>query len=225
MAPVPAPGCSRRPGSKSRQSRTLPATPSVDAALAWLALIQGDVVAAGAWLQRSGLRVNQDLDPIREREYLTGVRVLLRLGRLEEAGQWLAKLLPLAEGQGRIGSMIEIFLLQAEARQAAGAGAEAVARLAHALALAEPEGYIRLFVDEGAAIAQLLGQMRRRPPEEPPGASAYHEQLLALLGGAPDAPVPLASEARAGVDKGLLGEPLSEREREILRLIVAGYSN
>jgi LuxR family maltose regulon positive regulatory protein len=98
-------------------------------------------------------------------------------------------------------------------------------RLSRALSLAEPEGYIRLFVDEGAPLAHVLVQMRRRPPGDQPGSTGYREHLLALLGGAHDEDVSHSAGTVAGSGMYPLGEPLSERELEVLRLIVAGYSN
>src|SRR6266699_6312462 len=144
--------------SQSRGAR------EVDAAQAWLSLMQGDETAALGWVQRCGLSVELDLNHLREREYLTLVRVLITQRRLDEAKQWLASLLQLAEAQGRTGSVIEILMLQAEALHASGEMNQAMERLSRALSLAEPEGYIRLFVDEGAPMAQLLVQMRPRPP-------------------------------------------------------------
>src|SRR5436305_9032234 len=152
--------------------------------------MQGDEAAVLRWLQRCGLSLEREVSHLREREYLTLVRVLITQGRLDEAKQWLAKLLHLAEAQGRTGSVIEILMLQAEALQASGEVKQAVERLSQALALAEPEGYIRLFVDEGAPIAQLLVQLRHRPDQ--PGSTDYRENLLAELARAryKDAPHP-----------------------------------
>jgi len=194
-------------------------TKEVEAVQAWLFLMQGDEAATLRWVQRCGLSVDQDLNHLREREYLTLVRVLITQRRLDEAVKWLANLLQLAEAQGRTGSVIEILMLQAEALHASGEVNQAMERLSRALSLAEAEGYIRLFVDEGAPIAHLLVQIRRRPP----GSAHYREQLLALLGTAHDENVSHSAVAGSGMYP--LGEPLSERELEVLRLIVAGYSN
>ncbi|HCF85709.1 MAG TPA: helix-turn-helix transcriptional regulator, partial [Ktedonobacter sp.] len=168
------------------QHRSLPRDTQVEAAQAWLFLMQGDETAALGWVQRRGLSIDQELNHVREREYLTLVRVLITQRRLDEAKQWLANLLQLAEAQGRTGSVIEILMLQAEALHASGEMNQAIERLSRALSLAEPEGYIRLFVDEGAPIAHLLVQMRRRPPGDQPGSTHYREHLLALLGRAHD---------------------------------------
>src|SRR5439155_10047850 len=123
---------------------------------------------------------------LREREYLTLVRILIAQHKLDEAVQWLGNLLQLAEAQGRTGSVIELLMLQAEALHASGEMKQAMERLSRSLSLAELEGYIRLFVDEGAPIAHLLVQMPRRPPGDQPGSTHYREHLLALLGGAHD---------------------------------------
>jgi LuxR family maltose regulon positive regulatory protein len=97
--------------------------------------------------------------------------------------------------------------------------------LSRALSLAEPEGYIRLFVDEGASIANLLVQMRLRPPGDHAVSTHYREQLLALMGNTHNEDVPDAAGVVSGSRMDSLVEPLSERELEVLRLIVAGCSN
>lgn len=200
-------------------------TQEVEAYQAWLFLMRGDEAAVLNWLQRCGLSLDQELHHVREREYLTLVRVLIRQHRLNEAKQWLTNLLQLAEVQGRTGSVIEILMLQAEALHASGEVHQAMERLSRALSLAEPEGYIRLFVDEGAPLAHVLVQMRLRPPGNQSASTHYREHLLALLGGAPDEDVSHSAGTVAGPEMYPLSEPLSERELEVLRLIIAGCSN
>jgi LuxR family transcriptional regulator, maltose regulon positive regulatory protein len=190
-----------------------------------LSLQQGDLALASRWAQECQLRVDDELSPPREIEYLTLVRVLITQRRLDEAVNWLAKLLQQAEAQGRTGSLIEILMLQAEALHASSETNQAMERLSQALSLAEPEGYIRLFVDEGVPMAHLLSQMRTRRGTNLPGSTGYREQLLALLGRAHDENVSHSAAAVPGSGMYPLGEPLSERELEVLRLIVAGCSN
>jgi LuxR family maltose regulon positive regulatory protein len=197
----------------------------VEAFWAWLSLIQGDEIAASRWLQSCGLSLDREVSHLREREYLTLVRVLISQGRLDEARQWLANLLQLAEAQERTGSVIEVLMLQAEALGASGEVNQGVERLSRALALAEPEGYTRLFVDEGEPVAHLLEQMRRHTPPGRPGSTRYREHLLALLGRPHDEEVPHSAVVVPESGTYLFGEPLSERELEVLRLIAAGYSN
>jgi LuxR family maltose regulon positive regulatory protein len=95
--------------------------------------------------------------------------------------------------------------------------------LSRALSLAEPEGYIRLFIDEGSPMAQLLVQLHVRRRSDQPGSIGYRQKLLALLGRAHDEGLSHPAVAVPGTPS--LSEPLSERELEVLRLIVAGCSN
>src|SRR5947209_3828823 len=92
----------------------------LEAIWVWLYLMQGDEAAVLRWLQHCDLSLDREVSHLREREYLTLVRVLITQGRLDDAKQWLANLLQLAEVQGRTGSMIELFMLQAEALHASG---------------------------------------------------------------------------------------------------------
>ena len=196
-----------------------------EASWAWLSLLQGDEAAVLRWLQHCGLSIDRPVSHLHEREYLTLVRVLIAQHRLDEAKQWLANLLHLAKAQGRKGSVIELLMLQAEALQASGEVKAAIERLSQALFLAEPEGYIRLFVDEGVPIAHLLVQMQRRPPGDQSGSPHYREHLLLLLGGAQNEDVSHEAFAISGPGTYPLDEPLSERELEVLQLIVEGCSN
>jgi LuxR family transcriptional regulator, maltose regulon positive regulatory protein len=197
----------------------------VEAAQAWLFLMQGDEAAVLGWVQRCGLRIDQDLNHLREREYLTLVRVLIAQHRLDEAVKWLANLLQLAEAQGRTGSVIEILMLQAEALHASGEVKQAIERLSQALSRAEPESYIRLFVDEGIPMARLLVQLHARRKSDQPGSLGYREKLLALLGKTHVEGLPHLATVVPGIGTYPLSEPLSEREMEVLRLIGAGCSN
>jgi LuxR family maltose regulon positive regulatory protein len=119
----------------------------------------------------------------------------------------LERLLAAAEAHGRLGSAIEILTLLALARQGHKETERALAALTQALALAEPEGYVRTFVDKGRPVGDLLRQVTA-----PAVAPSYLSKLLAAFGSP-------ASAAQS------LVEPLSERELEVLRWIAAGLSN
>ena len=123
---------------------------------------------------------------------------------MPEAVAFLECLLGAAEEGERTGSMIEILLLQALARQGQGDVSGALAPLERALALAEPEGYVRLIVDEGPPVVALLEQAHKRGIS--PG---YARHLLAAAG---------KSEDRMPVRQGPV-DALSERELEVLRLL------
>ena len=190
-----------------------------------LALAQGNLTLAARWVQERQLGVDDELSSPRDIEYLTLARLLITQHRPDEAQPLLARLLLLAESERRMGNALEILVLQVVAQYACGDEAGAMERLSQALSLAEPEGYIRLFVDEGVPMAHLLVQMRSRAPGDQPCSMHYREQLLAELGKAPDKDVPNSAIAAPGSRMYPLSEPLSERELEVLRLIVAGCSN
>jgi LuxR family transcriptional regulator, maltose regulon positive regulatory protein len=219
------------------------------AARANLALRQGDLPLAAEWAATSGLQPGDDLYT-HAPAYLTLVRVWIAQGRDARAGQFLADALHLldrlhgaAEADRRMGDMVEILVLRALALQAQGVLPAAFTMLAGALSLAEPEGYVRIFVDEGAPMAALLAQsVALRQAQEPRRAQhdpirTYTERLLAAF---PDGD----KETRRQGDKQIehlgdhsvslsptlpvsssLVEPLSERELEVLRLIALGHSN
>ena len=185
--------------------------------------------AAGRWLRDSGLLDDGlGLDPLgekltvihrRELPYLVAVRVLLAEGETGAALELLAGLAGMAERSGRVRSSIEILVLEALARETQGEGEKALAALRRALALAEPEGFVRIFVDEGPDLAGLIERAA-------PGATSpdYARRLAEAFGtgrvsAAPVHPPPLLETVEA------LAEPLSDREVEVLRLIATGLSN
>ena len=171
----------------------------------WLA--QGDLAAAARWARESGLGVDSELPYPREFEQITLAWLLLARGEPVQAARLLESLLCAAEAQGRLGSAIEISALLALARQAQGETEAALAALGRSLSLAEPEGYVRTFVDKGRPLAGLLRRLAAST-----AASGYAGDLLAAIG----TPVPAAQP---------LVEPLSERELDVLRGIAAGLSN
>src|SRR5215218_8276698 len=88
-------------------------------------------------------------------------RVLLGEGRIDEALDSLGQLLEDAVSEGRMAHAIELLALLALASERRGATEEALGHLERALALAEPEGFVRLFVDEGPPMAALLARLIR----------------------------------------------------------------
>jgi LuxR family maltose regulon positive regulatory protein len=173
-------------------------------------LTQGRVADALGWVREQGISGEDDLSYLREFEHITLARVLLARGSTDETLRLLERLLPAAEAGGRIASVIEILLLQALGHEAQEDVPAALGPLERALTLAEPAGYVRIFVDEGPPMARLLGEARRHGllPE-------YTRKLLTAFG--QQAPSELDAPAIAG--------PLSERELEVLQLIAEGLSN
>ena len=157
-------------------------------------------------------------------DFIVFARILIAQRRLDEANALLERLLELANEGGRTTRSIEILNLQALALQGKRDIDLALSKLEQALTLGEPEGFIRIFVDEGPPMARLLHEALSRDI-----ASGYVTQLLAAFGTTDDRP---QTEDRELSPSSLVlrapsafVEPLSEREVEVLQLIAEGLSN
>jgi len=205
----------------SRQRGFAPRLVAQGAAVrAQMELAQGDLLAAIHWADTSGLSVNDELSYLREQEYLTLVRVRIAQGRVQPDGPFLSEALVLlerlredAEAKLRMRSVLEILLLRALALQAQGDRTGTLIALRRALILAEPEGYMRLFLDEGAPMAALLRQAYTHKI-----APTYVATLLQA------GSEPLATSLPLQRTSPLI-EPLTGREREVLGLLMDGASN
>lgn len=186
----------------------------------WLA--QGRLAEARAWTDRQGLSVDDPLSYALEFHHITLARVLIAQHERERTerftgvtGGFLNRLLEAAEAGGRMAAVIEILMLQALALATDGDRAGALVPLGQALALAEPEGYVRIFVDEGPPMRDLL-----RHAVAAGIGGAYSHRLLAACDGPQQLVATAAHPATGG-----LAEPLTAREVEILRLVAAGMQN
>ena len=179
---------------------------------------QGELDPAQRWAEDRGLHqyIHAPLQEkagdsydlrLRKYELLVLARLLMAQGRPSEARALLQPLVPVAERRRRPGMLIEIHALQALASQALGDLDQAMAALERALALAEAEGYVRVFADEGAPMAALLREAAKR------GITVAHVRSVQSALGAGEEAAPSAAEAAA------LPEPLSARELEVLRLL------
>ena len=189
-----------------------------------LLLAQGQFAAAARWVSERGLAAGDEPDYAHERESLVLARLLIAGQTSDQALPLLERLHHLAAVQGRVGSRIEVRVLQALALAAGDEEADALDALAEALALACPEGYVRVFVDEGAPIADLLGKLIAATGADPTLAAGvppgYLRQLVEAIGQEP-VPVPMAGRGAATAAQGLI-EPLSARELEVLELLATG---
>jgi LuxR family transcriptional regulator, maltose regulon positive regulatory protein len=200
----------------------------------WVA--QGRLGQALGWAREQGLSAENELSYLHEFDYITLARVRLAQYQsgcadrsiLEVMGL-LERLLKAAEEGGRTGSVIEILILQAIAYHAQGDLPAALLSLQHALALAEPEGYVRMFLDEGSSMLQLLREASEREIMPWQGLPNYTDKLLAAFEAKkqnneykPDLTPALPEGHRDGEP---LIEPLSQRELKILQLIAQGLSN
>jgi LuxR family maltose regulon positive regulatory protein len=164
-----------------------------------------------AWADGRGLSVDDDLDYLHEFAHLTLARALVARfaadgdeRSISGAMRLLARLLRAADEGGRLGSVLDALVIQAVGEQARGDTTAALAALRHGLALAEPHGHVRIFLDESLPLAPLLRVTAaegspdghaRRPPGTPGGVG----------------------EGRS-VPGGLIN-PLSVRELDVLRLL------
>src|SRR5215471_4489022 len=198
---------------------------AVPAQRARLLLAQGNVAAAIRWAQQSGLSPQDEHGYPHEQEYLVLARVLLAQGRPGEALALLDRLLSQAAGQDRMGSVIEIQALRVLALAAGGDEPGAVNTLAEALILAFPQGYIRVFADEGAPMRALLGRVaaRRTGQSSVGGIPLRHlARLMQSFDGKSDVPGP-GPDAAARVPGPV--DPLTARELEVLAMLAAGTPN
>jgi LuxR family maltose regulon positive regulatory protein len=197
----------------------------VPAQRARLLLAQGDVTAASQWAKAAGLSPEDEPDYPREQAYLLLARVLLAQDRPGPAVTLLQRLLATAASQGRIGSVIEIQALRALALAARGDPAGALSALAEGVTLACPQGYIRVFADEGAPMRALLTRLSAaRKDQRAPARDIDPDYLAALLRADGQAGAAPPSKRPAAALPGL-AEPLTDREAEVLRLLAAGKSN
>jgi LuxR family maltose regulon positive regulatory protein len=175
---------------------------------------QGRISQAQGWVHERGLSCDDELSYMREFEHITLARVLiaqyksdLENDSIHEAIGLLERLLQAAEEGERTGSMIEILVVQALAHQAQGNIPLALAPLERALTLAEPEGYTRIFIDEGSPIENLLNHIKTDSKK----LNNYIQKLKAVFLG--------EKPTLSGTNQQSLIERLSERELEVLRLL------
>ena len=196
----------------------------VPAQRARLLLAQGDLGAAARFAQHNGFSPDDQPDYPHEPDYLLLARFLLAQARPGQALALLDRLDAAAAAQDRAGSLIEIGALRALALAASGRESAAIDALAGALTLACPQGYLRVFADEGAPMAVLLARL-----------------IAAQRAGQAAAEVPFGYLARLklafGADQGTtdpgqamrpqlgLVDPLTGRELEVLGMLAAGRPN
>jgi LuxR family maltose regulon positive regulatory protein len=218
----------------------------VSAVAVRLALQRDDLAAAEQWWKKGGF---PDLDaaiPLEDYPYhvfeyllLTQARFLLVRGQeigkardLKQALEWLGTLLPEAERFQRVSSQIEILVLQARVQFALG-NERATKTLLRALALGEPEGFRRIYLDEDWRLSDLLRQCRTAQEESGshlPSLAFIDSLLQTLQPGerarpANEQPIEQSSSPAIAYLEDGLPVALSAREIEVLALIAEGKSN
>ncbi len=183
----------------------------------WLA--QGELDLATRWAD--DYRQIGETEYLREFEDLTLARVLLAQAKPSDALTLLDTLMSPAEAAGRMGPVIEILALRGLAHQAVGDSSGALGAMERALKLAEPEGYVRVFIDEGAPMARLLHEAAQQGI-----APEYTARLLAAFElEAVAVAAPTTDHKPAMFKPSILIEPLTDREMEVLHLLADGLSN
>ena len=216
-----ADGAVEKAGEAERVARSSGAERAIVDAATWKALLQlpsgarGEA-AADAFEREWATSLDEAGTSSREPEQIILARILMVRNELDEALGLLARLYDAAKTER---TRIEVLTLRALALWEKNNKEQAVNTLSEALVLAEPEGYVRTFVDEGPPMAQSLSmvldaQQSRRP--DSPVSSKYVRKLLGALEQDVSGTSALAAE---------LPEPLSDRELEVLQLITAGKSN
>ncbi|WP_284754893.1 LuxR C-terminal-related transcriptional regulator [Arthrobacter sp. efr-133-R2A-120] len=188
-----------------------PVVHPVAAVRARMWISQGRTSDALHWARERGISTENELSYLHEFEHITLARALLAQHRKElsedsvgRAIALLVRLLRAAEGGGRTGTVVELLVLMALARKKEADDGGALAALQRAVALAAPEGYVSVFVDEGEAMANLLESLASQG-----SAPDYVDRLLESFG----------AETRSTRAQQRLLEPLSERELQVLRLL------
>jgi LuxR family maltose regulon positive regulatory protein len=154
-----------------------PTSTEIESIRTWQArvhLAQGNLAQAGQWAETKGMESTGSYGPQKEFELLTLARVWLAQGETDQAVSLLGRIRIAAENAGRHGRALEAQILQALVDQAAGNETQAVTLLSRVLAQAEPEGYARLFIDEGAPMQRLLAQWLDHAGTDPLRDYAIH---------------------------------------------------
>jgi LuxR family maltose regulon positive regulatory protein len=174
-------------------------------------IVQGRLDDARAWARGRGVAATEPPTYLVEYDQLTLARLLVAEGDARAALELLDRVLDGARAAGRDGSLIEARMVRALAHHADGDADAAAGDLAPALTVGVPAGYCRLFLDEGAPMTELLGQVTRAAAHD---ARMHAAQLLAAAQ-RPSSLVPVGSVSEEG---------LSEREMQVLRLLATELS-
>ncbi|KPK13393.1 MAG: hypothetical protein AMJ56_01935 [Anaerolineae bacterium SG8_19] len=190
----------------------------VKACQVWLWLAHGHDTAVQDWAKQAENHTSRKMSFAREPEERMLARVFILQGGASKATDLLSRLLQAAEAAGRMADVIEIRVLHALALQASDDVGGALATLERALQLAEPQGFVRAFVDEGPAMEKLLRQAASR------GITLdYVNHLLEAFRQTPYPKPPAMAGGQPPAQP--LPNPLTKREHEVLRLIAAGLTN
>jgi LuxR family maltose regulon positive regulatory protein len=181
---------------------------------------QGALTEAARCVEEAVHLAGQDRGQAGEKVALAASRVMLAQSKPDEAITGLTRSLAAAEASDRFGVALELCILRSLTLMRQGDIQGAKADLEHALTLAEPEDYVRIFVDEGQPMQMLLAQWLAQADTGP-----LHDYVIHLLSHFEAEPQAVAAAQGKDSPTGNLVEPLSPRELEILQLIAQGKTN
>jgi len=196
--------------------------PAVAANKALLALRQGDLASASRWIAAFDFHSSAPYPLQWEQNALIAMRIWLAEKKLAETEALLTRLLTDAKSMGHIRTIIELHLLQALLAEGQNHPEKARQALLKSLKMAAPEGYLRLFLDEGEPLRSML--VASIPSIHEPALLEYADRLLGSFVRAVDKR-PASASGSVLPDQKKLIEPLSDRELEVLRLMADGLSN
>jgi LuxR family maltose regulon positive regulatory protein len=184
---------------------------SVDAFRMRLWLAQGNLEAVAGWAREQALDPHDEITYPYQVTYLTLARFLIAENQTETALFLLGRIMAQVEALGQMGRLLEVLMLQSLAFDREGDRASALAALARSMTIRQSEGYVRMFLDEGAPMAKLLRQAGSHGVA-PKVVAGLLSQFDKEIGSNPASLQPLI-------------EPLTGRELEVLRLLAEGLSN
>ena len=185
----------------------------------WLA--QGELRTASRWVatEEVDARADKQRPFTHELRHIAQARIFIAQQEHQSALHVLAHLAANAESGGRTGRLVEIILLQALAWQGMGELAQAMNALTKSMALAKPEGYVRLFLDEERPLQNLLTDWLAQ--NDTVSLSTYANHLLSHF----DTEPPSGGTAPKVLSSDILVEQLSPREIEVLQIMALGKTN
>ncbi|MGC9467258.1 MAG: LuxR C-terminal-related transcriptional regulator [Anaerolineae bacterium] len=192
------------------------AVPVVDAYRALLGVRTGDLSSAASWAASFAIPEKGDIPYLLEAQALILSRVRLAQGDPACAVRLTSRIIASATADARFGRVIEALVVQALALDAHGRREDALSSLSSALARAEPEGYVRTFVDHGEPMRRLLQALE--------GSTDYVMRLLTVFEAASPAAIEMPAASPAP-PRGELIESLTDREVEVLGLMAEGLTN
>jgi LuxR family maltose regulon positive regulatory protein len=174
-----------------------------------LSLHRGDIPSAEQLADQRNYSVDYPINLLNSSEYVQFGYLLLARKDVKQAVNLAQHIIEFAASRGWNNVLIPANILHAQALMEQGQPARAIQSMRQALSLAQPEDYIRVFLDQGESMKKILDRMK----SEGQGHRDYIDKLLAAFG-----------ETTASIQQPLI-EPLSDRELEVLRLVALGKSN